>query len=90
MILAIKPFTIFIIVFAFMVVFVFAFTFVFGSMINKAKKFNKQEMQKKDYKPNNVANNKIKCEYCGTLIDKNATKCPYCTANVDNKNIKEN
>lgn len=88
MILAIKTFTIFIIVFIFMAIFVFAFAFVFGSIINKAKELNKQEMQKQDYKPNNVANNKIKCEYCGTLIDKTATKCPYCTANVDK--IKDN
>ena len=42
-----------------MAIFVFAFAFVFGSIINKAKELNKQEMQKQDYKPNNVANNTL-------------------------------
>ena len=90
MFLDINPRLIFYIIYAVMVLFVFAFAFVFGTVIRNAKKLNKQEMQKQDYKINNNQSNKIKCEYCGTLIDSNETKCPYCSANVDNKENKEN
>lgn len=90
MILDINPRLIFYIVYAVMALFVFSFAFVFGTIIRNAKKLNKQEMQKQDYKINNNQSNKIKCEYCGTLIDSNETKCPYCSANVDNKENKEN
>lgn len=90
MILDVNPRLIFYIVYAVMALFVFAFAFVFGTIIRNAKKLNKQEIQKQDYKINNNQPNKIKCEYCGTQIDKNATKCPYCTANVENKENKGN
>lgn len=83
MLLSIDPFGIFITIFSVMLIFVVAFVIIFVGVIKSAKNFNKINKKMTNYNLMEDSNNKVKCKYCGSYVDKNKTKCPNCTANIE-------